>query len=48
MAATMPHAQLQIVEGVNHMGFLEKADVYDAAIASFAASVHAKGAGTAG
>jgi pimeloyl-ACP methyl ester carboxylesterase len=42
----MPHAQLEIVDGVNHMGFLEKADVYDAAIASFAASVHARVPGT--
>jgi pimeloyl-ACP methyl ester carboxylesterase len=45
IAATMPHAQLEIVEGVNHMGFLERADVYDAAIASFAASLQVKASG---
>lgn len=32
-------ARLQVVEGVNHMGFLERADVYDGAIAEFAISV---------
>jgi pimeloyl-ACP methyl ester carboxylesterase len=46
-AAITLHAQLQIVDGVNHMGFLQKADVYDAAIASFAASVQEKGSRTA-
>jgi hypothetical protein len=38
----MPHAQIQIIEGVNHMGFMERADVYDAAFAKFVASVQAK------
>jgi pimeloyl-ACP methyl ester carboxylesterase len=32
---TAPAATLRIVEGVNHMGFLERSDVYAAAIADF-------------
>jgi pimeloyl-ACP methyl ester carboxylesterase len=30
---------LQIVEGVNHMGFLERSDIYNQAIADFATAV---------
>jgi pimeloyl-ACP methyl ester carboxylesterase len=37
IAATNSGAQLQIVEGVNHMGFLERPDVYNEAIATFVA-----------
>lgn len=36
---TAPDARLQVVEGVNHMGFLERAEIYNEAIAAFAASV---------
>ncbi len=39
IATAIPKARLQVVEGVNHMGFLEQAEIYDAAIAAFAASV---------
>ena len=39
IATTIPGARLQVVEGVNHMGFLEQSEIYDAAIAAFAASV---------
>jgi pimeloyl-ACP methyl ester carboxylesterase len=39
IAGAVPGARLQVVEGVNHMGFLERADVYNAAIAEFAAGV---------
>ncbi|MFN3816337.1 alpha/beta fold hydrolase [Brevundimonas sp.] len=35
IAGAIPHAHLQVVEGVNHMGFLERADVYNMAVASF-------------
>ncbi|HEY0053147.1 MAG TPA: alpha/beta hydrolase [Caulobacteraceae bacterium] len=41
IAGETPQARLQVVEGVNHMGFLERADVYDAAIAAFADQVFA-------
>lgn len=34
-----PAAELQIVEGVNHCGFLERSDIYNAAIETFAARV---------
>jgi pimeloyl-ACP methyl ester carboxylesterase len=39
IAAAAPLARLQVVEGVNHMGFLERAEVYNAAIARFASTV---------
>ncbi|HEY0052557.1 MAG TPA: hypothetical protein VGB49_04015, partial [Caulobacteraceae bacterium] len=39
IAGETPQARLQVVESVNHMGFLERADVYDAAIATFADEV---------
>lgn len=35
IAAAIPHSRLQIIEGVNHMGFLERADLYNTAIAGF-------------
>lgn len=39
ISGTIPQGRLQVVEGVNHMGFLECSDVYNEAIADFAASV---------
>ena len=39
IAGAIPAARLQVVEGVNHMGFLERADVYNRAIAEFADNV---------
>lgn len=39
IADRAPGAQLQVVEGVNHLGFLERADVYNQAIGEFASSV---------
>lgn len=39
IAADAPKARLQVIEGVNHMGFLEQAGIYNEAIAAFAASV---------
>jgi pimeloyl-ACP methyl ester carboxylesterase len=39
IADTIPAARLQVVEGVNHMGFLERAGVYNSAIREFAKSV---------
>lgn len=36
IAGSTPTARLECVSGVNHLGFLERADVYDAAIAAFA------------
>jgi len=36
IVASAPRATLLTVEGVNHMGFLERADVYNTAIAEFA------------
>ncbi|MFN3537050.1 MAG: alpha/beta fold hydrolase, partial [Brevundimonas sp.] len=35
IADAIPHARLQVVEGVNHMGFLERADIYNTAVADF-------------
>lgn len=37
IADLIPGASLQIVEGVNHMGFLELAEAYNSTIAAFAA-----------
>lgn len=42
IARQAQRAQLQIVQGVNHMGFLERADVYNRAIEEFAASVQSQ------
>lgn len=39
IAAVVPHAELLIVEGVNHMGPVERADEYNKAIATFASSL---------
>ena len=39
IASTAPGASLQVIEDANHMGFLERADVYNTAIAAFADSV---------
>jgi pimeloyl-ACP methyl ester carboxylesterase len=39
IARSAPEARLQMVDGVNHMGFLERANLYTAAIESFAESV---------
>jgi pimeloyl-ACP methyl ester carboxylesterase len=36
IASTAPCASLQVIEDANHMGFLERADVYNTAIAAFA------------
>lgn len=35
----IPGARLEVVEGVNHMGFLERSEVYNQAIAEFVESV---------
>jgi pimeloyl-ACP methyl ester carboxylesterase len=42
IAGAIPQARLQVVDGVNHMGFLERSDIYNRAIAEFAADVHAQ------
>lgn len=39
IAEGIPGARLQVVDGVNHMGFLEQAAVYNSAILQFAAAV---------
>ena len=39
ITAAVPDGRLQVVEGVNHMGFLERPEIYNEAIAMFAASV---------
>lgn len=39
IATTIPKARLQVVEGVNHMGFLERPEIYNEAIDEFATSV---------
>ena len=43
IAGYTPTATLQEIEGVNHMGFLERADVYNPAIADFATGAFALG-----
>jgi pimeloyl-ACP methyl ester carboxylesterase len=42
IAASAPDARLQRVEGAGHMGFMERADTYDQAIAAFVAWVLAE------
>jgi pimeloyl-ACP methyl ester carboxylesterase len=42
IANAIPHASLEVIDDANHMGFLEKADIYNAAVAAFAASVQPK------
>lgn len=39
ISEAIPSARLQVVEAVNHMGFLERADLYNRAIAAFASSL---------
>ncbi|WMT92795.1 alpha/beta hydrolase [Pelagibacterium sp. H642] len=39
IAASSRLARLEIIEGVNHLGFLERPDLYSAAIANFAAEI---------
>jgi pimeloyl-ACP methyl ester carboxylesterase len=39
IASATPAAELQVIEGVNHCGFLERFDIYNAAIAGFASRV---------
>jgi pimeloyl-ACP methyl ester carboxylesterase len=41
IAGVTPAAALRVIDGVNHMGFLERPDVYNAAIAEFAATTFA-------
>ncbi|WP_421729178.1 alpha/beta fold hydrolase [Brevundimonas sp.] len=41
MAADAPSAELDVIDGVNHMGFLERADSYHLAIDTFVASLPA-------
>ncbi|HYE47031.1 MAG TPA: alpha/beta hydrolase [Caulobacter sp.] len=43
IATVAPAARLEIIEGVNHMGFLERADVYGRQIAAFADTLTAAG-----
>jgi pimeloyl-ACP methyl ester carboxylesterase len=38
-------AQLQVVDGVNHMGFLERPDIYNAAIEAFADAIQPESGG---
>ncbi len=42
IAGTIPGAELMIVNKVNHMGFLERADLYNPAIARFASDAFQK------
>ena len=42
IAASAPSGHLEIVEGVNHMGFLERAEVYNAAIDAFVEGLPAR------
>lgn len=39
IADAIPRARLQEVSGVNHLGFLERADIYNAAVSAFADGV---------
>jgi pimeloyl-ACP methyl ester carboxylesterase len=45
--AEMGRGRLEIVEGVNHMGFLERADIYNQLIGDFAADAHRVASGAA-
>lgn len=47
IAASAPQGRYQEIDDVNHMGFLERADLYHAAIAAFAAEVAAADLATA-
>lgn len=35
IAFAVPQARLKVIDGVNHMGFLERADLYNAAVSDF-------------
>ena len=48
IAGHHPRATFSSVEGANHMGFLERPDVYNGAIAAFASAAHAELAPFAG
>jgi pimeloyl-ACP methyl ester carboxylesterase len=37
--ASVAAADLEVIEGVNHMGFLERSDLYNLAIKTFAARI---------
>ncbi|WP_164730628.1 alpha/beta fold hydrolase [Pelagibacterium montanilacus] len=39
LAASNPHARLLLIEGVNHMGFMERPELYNAAIAEFVSEI---------
>jgi len=41
IAAAAPNAKLQLIEGCGHMGFMERADLYNTAIAEFVANCFA-------
>ena len=43
IADTAPAGRLQVIDGVNHMGFLERADAYNAAIADFVRGLARRG-----
>jgi pimeloyl-ACP methyl ester carboxylesterase len=42
IAVQHPSGKNRRIEGVNHMGFLERADIYNPAIAAFAAAAHGR------
>ena len=42
IASTAPLGELRLMEGAGHMGFMERADAYDQAIAAFAQDVFAR------
>ena len=46
IAGYTPTATLRVIEGVNHMGFLERPDVYNGAIAEFAGTALAASSST--
>lgn len=39
LARQTPRAQIEVIEGVNHMGMLERADLYNSAVSAFAERV---------
>jgi pimeloyl-ACP methyl ester carboxylesterase len=43
IASAIPSARLKVIQGVNHMGFLEQADAYNEAIGEFAAATLSSG-----
>jgi pimeloyl-ACP methyl ester carboxylesterase len=46
ISSAIPRARLQVVNGVNHMGFLERADIYNRAILEFTADLRPRVATT--